>query len=204
MGSRMGLHRVHFWWKVKAFYYGHDEPCATLYLIKFVELWLSQKRLAACCECTCGKRPKHFIETWTLRRDNAVELVHHLNRTKRGSRANCQRWGVCSNAVGARITFKFSAKTTLTLRILNQGYFHPDRSSGDVVPRWKSPDVMVDCEFGENRPILCLVWVRVKITPLCGQCEFGVKITWRYGKSEFLVSLLIPWHCTNWQNSTNL
>jgi len=28
---------------------------------KFLELWLSQKRLAPCA-CACGKSPKHFIE----------------------------------------------------------------------------------------------------------------------------------------------
>jgi len=28
-----------------------------------------------------------------LRPDNAVEPVHHQNRTKRGSRTNCQTWG---------------------------------------------------------------------------------------------------------------
>jgi len=30
--------------------------------LKFLELWLSQKRLAPCCACTCGKRSKHIIE----------------------------------------------------------------------------------------------------------------------------------------------
>jgi len=34
-----------------------------------------------------------------LRPGNAVEPIHHQNRKKRGSRANCQRWGalLCSN-----------------------------------------------------------------------------------------------------------
>jgi len=42
-----------------------------------------------------------LLRTWTLRPDNAVEPAHHQNRTKRGSRANCQRWGtlVCTNHV---------------------------------------------------------------------------------------------------------
>jgi len=30
--ARKGLHRVHLWWKVKAFYWGYDEPCASLFL----------------------------------------------------------------------------------------------------------------------------------------------------------------------------
>ena len=30
--------------------------------LKFIELWLSQKKLAPCCACTCGKRPKQFID----------------------------------------------------------------------------------------------------------------------------------------------
>jgi len=33
-----------------------------------------------------------LVRTWTLRSDNAVEPAHHQSRTKRGSRANCQRW----------------------------------------------------------------------------------------------------------------
>jgi len=43
----------------------------------------------------------------------------------------------------ALITFKFSAKITHTPGKLTQGDFYPDRSGGHVVPRWKSPDVMV-------------------------------------------------------------
>ena len=30
--------------------------------LKFLGLWLRQKKLAPCCACTCGKRPMHFIE----------------------------------------------------------------------------------------------------------------------------------------------
>jgi len=32
--ARKGLHQVYLWWKVKAFYWGHDEPCASLHLIE--------------------------------------------------------------------------------------------------------------------------------------------------------------------------
>ena len=32
--SQKGLHRVHLLWKVKAFYWGHDEPCVSLHLIE--------------------------------------------------------------------------------------------------------------------------------------------------------------------------
>jgi len=54
--------------------------------------------------------------------------------------------------VSALITFKFSAKITHTRGILTPGDFHPDSSGGHVVPRWKSPDVVVDCEFGWKSP----------------------------------------------------
>ena len=50
-----------------------------------------------------------------LRTPLAVEPVYHQNRTKRGSRANCQcqRW----EHLPALLTFKFSAKITHTLGI---------------------------------------------------------------------------------------
>jgi len=34
--------------------------------MKFLELLFSQKRLAPCCVCTCGKRPKHCIQDMNL------------------------------------------------------------------------------------------------------------------------------------------
>jgi len=118
-----------------------------------------------------------LLKTGTLRQDNAVEPVHYQSRTKRGSRASCQRW----EHLSALITFKFSAKITHTTGILTPVDFLPDRSGGHVVPGRKSPGVMVDCEFGwkssvvmvsassdENHPTLWLVWVRVKITPRYG------------------------------------
>ena len=43
--------------------------------------------------------------------------------------------------LSALITFEFSAQITHTPGILTPGEFHPDRSGGHVVPRWKSPDV---------------------------------------------------------------
>ena len=86
-----------------------------------------------------------LLRTWTLRPDNAVEPVHHQNRTKRGSRANCQcqRW----EHMPALITFKFSAKITHTPGIPAPGDFHPDKSGGHAVPRWRSPHVMVGVSF---------------------------------------------------------
>jgi len=131
-------------------------------------------------------RQSILLRTWTLRPDNVVEPVHHQNITKRGSRANRQWWGalVCIDH------FQVLSKVTHTPGILTLGDFNPDRSGSNMVPMWKSPNVMVDCDFrwkspnimvsvslGENHPMLWLVWV------------FG--------------SLLMPWHCTNWQNSTN-
>jgi len=50
--------------------------------------------------------------------------------------------------LSALITFTFSAKITHIPGILTLGEFHPDRSGDHVVPQLKSPDVMVDCEFG--------------------------------------------------------
>ena len=44
--------------------------------------------------------------------------------------------------------FQVFAKITHTPGVLTLGYFNPGRSGGHVVPRWKSPNVMVDCEFG--------------------------------------------------------
>ena len=71
--------------------------------------------------------------------------------------------------LSALITFNFSAKITHTPGILTPRDFHPDRSGGRVVSRWKSPDVMVNCELslhvmvsvssGENHPTLWQVWV---------------------------------------------
>jgi len=98
--------------------------------LKFLELWLSQKRLPSCCAFTCGKSPKHFVEEMNFETRNAVEPVYHQNRTKRGSRANWQRWG----ALVVIDHYKFSAKVTHTPGILTPSDFHPDRSGGHVVP----------------------------------------------------------------------
>ena len=86
-----------------------------------------------------------LLRTRTLGWDNAVEPVHHQNRTKQGSRVNyqCQRW----EHLPALVTFKFSAKITHTPGILTPVDFHRDRSGGQVVPKWKSPDVMVRVSF---------------------------------------------------------
>jgi len=98
----------------------------------------------------------------TLRLDNAVEPVHHQNRTKKGSCANCQyeRW----EHLPALITFKFSAKITHTPGIPTPGDFHPDRSGGHVVPSWKSPDVMV--KLSSLFPCWCLDIVQIDKTAL--------------------------------------
>jgi len=53
----------------------------------------------------------------------------HLNRTKRGSRAND------AEHLSALITLKFSAKITHTTGILTPADFHPDTSGGHVYPR---------------------------------------------------------------------
>jgi len=115
-----------------------------------------------------------LLRTWTLRPDNAVEPVQHQNRTNEIHVPTAND----GEHLCALITFKFSAMITHTHGIPTPGDFHPDRSGGHVVPRWKSPDVMVNCEFmwkspdimvsvssGENHPALWLVRVQVKITP---------------------------------------
>ena len=61
--------------------------------LKFLELWLNQKGLALVVRALAVKGQCILMRTWTLRPDNAVEPVQHQNRTKRGSRANCLRWG---------------------------------------------------------------------------------------------------------------
>ena len=101
-----------------------------------------------------------LLRTWTLRPDNALEPVHHQNRTKRSSRANCQRlWW---EHLPALIAFKFSGKITRTPGIPTPGDFHPDRSSGHVVPGWNSPDVMVRLRF--LFPCWCLDIVKIDKT----------------------------------------
>jgi len=50
--------------------------------------------------------------------------------------------------LSALITSKFSAKITHTPELLTAGDFHSDRSGGHVVPRWKSPHVMVSVSSG--------------------------------------------------------
>ena len=59
--------------------------------------------------------------------------------------------------LSALITFKFAAKITHTSGILNSVDFHPGRSGGHVVPKCKSPDVMVGVSSSENYPKLWLV-----------------------------------------------
>ena len=74
----------------------------------------------------------------------------------------------------ALFTFKFSANITHTPGILTPGDFHLDRSGGHVVPRWKSPDVMIDCEFRWNSPHIMV-------------SEFGWK------SSHVMVSVSLGW-----------
>jgi len=92
-----------------------------------------------------------LLRKWTLRPD-VVESVHHQNITKRGSRANCQRWGalVCIDH------FQVFAKITHTPGIPSLGDFNPDRS-GDHVPLGESHATLwLIVSSGET---LWLVWV---------------------------------------------
>jgi len=111
-----------------------------------------------------------LLRTWTLRSDKVVEPVHHQNRTKRGSRANCQRWGAlfCFDHFQVFCNdYSHPWNTSLT-----SGDFYPGRSGGHVVPRWqsadvmvsvslgwKSPQIMVSVSSGENHPALWLEWI---------------------------------------------
>jgi len=110
---------------------------------KFLELWLSQKRLAPCA-CACGKSPKHFIEDMNFETRQRCGTCPPSKQNK--TKFTCQQWGalVCIDH------FRVFCKD------YTPGDFHPDRSVGHVVPRWKSPDVMVDCEFGWNHTTLWL------------------------------------------------
>ena len=106
-----------------------------------------------------AKGQSNLLRTWTLRPDNAVEPVHHQNRTNEVHVPTAND----GEHLSALITFKFSAKITHIHGIPTPGHFHIDRSGGHVVPRWKSPDVMVNCEF---------MW---KSPDIIGLCVFGWK-----------------------------
>jgi len=129
--------------------------------LKFLELWFRQKMLAPCCACTCGKRPKHFIEdaNFETRQRCGTCPPSKQNREVQVTTAND------GEHLSALITFKFSAKITHIPGILTPGDFHLGRSDSHMIPSRKSPDVMVSVSSGENHPTLSLVWVRVKIIP---------------------------------------
>jgi len=96
--------------------------------LKCLELRLShQKNLAPSCACTCGKRPKHFIEDMNF---ETRQRLWNLSIIKTE-----QNEVHVSTDMSAFVTFKFSAEITHTPGILTPGDFHPDRSGGHVVPR---------------------------------------------------------------------
>jgi len=162
--------------------------------LKFLKLWLNQKRLALVVRALAVKGQSLLLRTWTLRPDNAVEPVHHQKRTKRGSHANCQWWRA--------LVCKFSATITHTPGILNylitrlilrqivwSGDFYPGRSGGHVVPRWKSPDVMVSVSLGWKSPhrmvrvsllfhCWCLDIVKIDKTPLIYSFKISIWGAW--------------------------
>jgi len=126
-----------------------DEPCASLFRIEVSRTLAFPKKDCSCCACACGKRPKRFIEDMNFE-----------------TRLRC---GTCPSS---SITLKFSATITHTPGILTSGDFYPGSSGGHVIPRWKSPDVMVsvssgwkssqtmvNISSGENHPTLWLEWV---------------------------------------------
>ena len=64
-----------------------------LFLIEVSRTLACQKDFLLVVRTLMVKSQSIFLRTRTFRPDNAVELDHHQNRTKRSSRANCQRWG---------------------------------------------------------------------------------------------------------------
>jgi len=123
--------------------------------LKFLELWLNQKRFALVVRALAVKSQSVLLRTWTLRSDTAVEPVYNQNRTKQGSRANCQRWGalVCIDH------FQVFCNDYSHPWNTNLGWFLPRQEWWSRSPRWKSPDVMVSVNSGENHPTLWLEWV---------------------------------------------
>jgi len=84
-----------------------------------------------------------LLRTSTLCPDNAVDPVHHQNRTKRGSRANCQRWGahVCIDHI--HVFYKDYSQPWNTNRRVTS-------TRTGVVTTWS---------LGENHSTLWLVWI---------------------------------------------
>jgi len=86
-----------------------------------------------------------LLRTWTLRPDNAVEPVHHQNRTKRGSRANCH------SAHDGSTCRHWSLSSFLQRLFTPLEYQPPVISTGTgVVATWY---------LGENHPTLWLDWL---------------------------------------------
>ena len=91
IGDRKGLHSVHLWWKVKAFYWGHHEPCASHFPSEVSRtLAWAIKGLLLIVRAHVVKGQSILLRAWTLRPDNACGTCPP---SKWGSRANCQRWG---------------------------------------------------------------------------------------------------------------
>jgi len=142
---------------------------------------LSQKSLLLVVCALVVKGPSILLRTWTLRPDNAVEPVHNQNRTKWGSRANCQRWG-------ARVCIDH-------FQVFCKDYSHPwNTNPGWLPPRhewwplatWSlcenHPTLWLIVSSGENHPTLWFVWVWGENHPaLWLEWVFGFPVARRYG-----------------------
>ena len=91
--------------------------------------------------------------------------------------------------LSALITATFSAKITHNPAILTSGDFHSDSSRGCLVPRWKSPDVMVSVRLGWTSPGImvrvsflfpcwCLDIAKIDNTPLTYSFHISIWGAW--------------------------
>ena len=122
----------------------HWETCRRMYDAFSVR----GKKLESEGPAPCGlvvKGQSMLLRTWTLRPDNAVEPAHYQNRRKRGSHANCQRFGARVYIAHFQVFSKDYSHHWNT----NHGWFPPRE---EWWPR--GPDVKIIRNYG-------WLWVRV-------------------------------------------
>ena len=104
--------------------------------LKFLELWLNQNGFALVVRALAIKGQSIQFEdmNFEIRQRCGTCPPSKQNKT----RFTCQRRG----ALACIDHFQVFCNTC-TPGILTSGDFYPGRSGGHVVPRWKSPDIMV-------------------------------------------------------------
>jgi len=80
--------------------------------LNFLEISLSQKRLAPCCACTCSKRPKHGMKNMNFATRQCCGTCPPSKQNK--TRFTCPTTNDGEH-LSALITVKFSAKLLTTL-----------------------------------------------------------------------------------------